>query len=138
MSPWELTRLDGVTLKKEPCLFGADIMDEIIEVIAYSGYRGEEVPRVFLLHDKRVEVSDTLDTWVEENFASKVRKRYFKVKGNDGDIHQIYYNEKALAWFYVKKRKGKNIRNLIALRVISRYHFSLHHSCTSLPFLQRV
>jgi hypothetical protein len=81
------------------------MMDEIIEVIAYSGYRGEEVPRVFLLHEKRVEAVEILDTWIEEDFASKVRKRYFKVKGNDGDTHQIYYNEKTLAWFYVQKKK---------------------------------
>ena len=80
------------------------MMDEIIKVIAYSGYRGEEIPRVFLLQEKRVEVVEILDTWIGEDFASKVRKRYFKVKGNDGDTHQIYYNEKTLAWFYVQKK----------------------------------
>ena len=80
-------------------------MDEIIEVITYSGYRIEEAPRGFLLREKRVEVVEILDTWIEEDFASKVRKRYFKVKGNDGDTHQLYYNEKTLAWFYVQKKK---------------------------------
>jgi hypothetical protein len=81
------------------------MMDKIIEVIAYSGYRGEEVPRVFILHEKRVEAVEILDTWIGEDFASKGRKRYFKVKGNDGYTHQIYYNEKTLAWFYVQKKK---------------------------------
>ena len=81
------------------------MMDEIIEVITYSGYRGEEVPREFLLHEKRVEASEILDMWIEEDFVSKVRKRYFKVKGNDGDTHQIYCNEKSLTWFYVQKKK---------------------------------
>ncbi|HUI67532.1 MAG TPA: hypothetical protein VL087_04940 [Nitrospirota bacterium] len=81
------------------------MMDEIIEVITYSGYRGEEVPRAFRLHEKRVELVEMLDTWIEEDFASKVRKRYFKGRGNDGDTHQIYYNEKSLAWFYVQKKQ---------------------------------
>ncbi len=80
-------------------------MDEIIEVITYSGYRGEEVPREFLLHEKRVETAEILDMWITEDFASKVRRRHFKVKGNDGDTYQIYYNEKFLAWFYVQKKK---------------------------------
>jgi hypothetical protein len=81
------------------------MIDEIIEVIAYSGYRGEEVPRVFRLHEKRVEVVEIQDTWIGEDCSSKVRKRYFKVKGNDGETHQIYYNEMTLAWFYMQKKK---------------------------------
>lgn len=81
------------------------MIDEIIEVITYSGYRGEEVPRGYSLHEKRVDVVEILDTWIEEDFANKVRKRFFKVKGKDGDTHQIYYNEKTLAWFYVQKKK---------------------------------
>jgi hypothetical protein len=80
------------------------MVDEILEVITYSGYRGEEVPRGFSLHEKRVEVVEILDTWIEEDFANKVRKRFFKVKGKDRDTHQIYYDEKALAWFYVQKK----------------------------------
>ncbi len=81
------------------------MMDEKLEVITYSGYRGEQVPRGFLLHEKRVEVMEVLDMWIEEDFTSKVRKRFFKVKGNDGDTHQIYYDEKTLTWFYVQKKK---------------------------------
>jgi hypothetical protein len=81
------------------------MMDEMLEVITYSGYRREEAPRGFLLHEKRVEVVEILDMWIEEDFSSKVRKRFFKLKGNDGDTHQIYYNEKILAWFYVQKNK---------------------------------
>jgi len=32
-----------------------------IEVIAYSGYRGEETPRAFTLQDKRIEVVEILE-----------------------------------------------------------------------------
>lgn len=81
------------------------MIDEILEVVTYSGYRGEEVPREFSLHEKRVEVVEILNTWIEEDFANKVRKRFFKVKGKDRDTHQIYYNEKTLTWFYVQKKE---------------------------------
>ena len=81
------------------------MVDEMVEVITYSGYRGEEVPRRFFLREKRVEIVEVLETWIEEDFASKERKRLFKAKGDDGNTHQIYYNEKTLAWFYVKKEK---------------------------------
>ena len=80
-------------------------MDEILEVITYSGYRLVEVPRGFLLHEKRVEVMEILDMWIDEDFSSKVRKRFFRVQGNDGETHQIYYSDKTSAWFYVQKNK---------------------------------
>ena len=80
------------------------MLDEIIEVVTYSGYRGDEVPRLFFLNEKRIEIVEILNTWIEEDFASKVRKRFFKVKGNDGNTHQIYYNEKTFEWIYVQKK----------------------------------
>jgi hypothetical protein len=80
------------------------MLDEIVEVVTYSGYRGDEVPRRFFLHETRIEIVEILDTWIEEDFASKARKRFFKAKGNDGNIHQIYYNEKTLEWIYVQKK----------------------------------
>ena len=81
------------------------MLEETIEVVTYSGYRGDEVPRLFFLHEKRIEIVEILDTLIEEDFASKVRKRFFKVKGNDGNTHQIYYNEKTLEWIYVQKKE---------------------------------
>jgi len=81
------------------------MLDEIIEVVTYSGYRGDEVPRQFFLHKKRIEIVEIRDRWIEEDFASKVRKRFFKVKGNDGNTHRIYYNEKTLEWIYAQKKE---------------------------------
>jgi len=81
------------------------MMDEILEVIAYSGYRGEEVPRTFSLNKGRIEVIKVTNAWIEEDPGNRVRKRFFTVKGNDGHAHQIYYNEQASAWFYVQKKK---------------------------------
>jgi hypothetical protein len=34
--------------------------EEKIEVIAYSGYRGEETPRAILLHGKRISEANIL------------------------------------------------------------------------------
>jgi len=76
-------------------------VEEKIEVIAYSGYRGEETPRTILLHGKRIEVTEILKQWDEERFEERERKRFFKVKGSDGSVHKIYYDEKMMGWFHV-------------------------------------
>jgi hypothetical protein len=74
--------------------------DQRIEVIAYSGYRGEEIPRVMILHNEKIEVAEILNMWIEEGLKDKARKRFFKVKGSDGKTHKIYYQEKEREWFY--------------------------------------
>ena len=75
--------------------------DQGIEVIAYSGYRGEEIPREMILHNERIEVAEILSSWMEEGFKDRVRKRFFKIKGSDGNLHKIYYDEKVMEWFYI-------------------------------------
>jgi hypothetical protein len=76
-----------------------------INVIAYSGYRGEERPRIFTLHDEEIEIVEILSMWVEEDVNNKTRKRFFKVKGNDGYKYDIYYDEKIKEWFLAVKNK---------------------------------
>jgi hypothetical protein len=73
---------------------------EQIDVIAYSGRRGDERPSTFILRGLRIDVAEILDHWVEEGIKDRVRKRYFKVKGSDGNTHRIYYDETVLEWFY--------------------------------------
>jgi len=81
--------------------------DQRIEVIAYSGYRGEEIPRAMILHNEKIEVVEILSSWMEEGFKDRARKRFFKVKGSDGNLYKIYYNEKVMEWFcIVCKREG--------------------------------
>jgi hypothetical protein len=77
--------------------------EERIEVIAYSGYRGEETPRVIILYDKKIDVVEILNMWIEESFEGRVRKRYYQVKGSDGFLYRIYYHEKAMVWFHIIK-----------------------------------
>ena len=74
-------------------------MSRKIDVIAYSGYRGEESPRAFYLGDERIDIVAVERTWIEENREDKVRRRYFRVKGSDSYIHTIYYEDHADQWF---------------------------------------
>jgi hypothetical protein len=73
---------------------------EKIEVIAYSGYRGEETPRIILHQGERIEVIEILDQWIEERSENRERKRFFKIKGSDGAFRKIYHDEKLMEWFH--------------------------------------
>ena len=73
--------------------------EEKVKVIAYSGYRGEEAPREITLNDKKIEVVKILSRWIEEGSENGTTKRFFRVKGSDGSIHEIYYDEKKMEWF---------------------------------------
>jgi len=74
--------------------------EEKIRVLAYSGYRGEETPRAFMLDDRRTEVVEIQESWTEEGIRDRSTKRFFKVKGSDGAIHKIFYDEKTAEWYY--------------------------------------
>jgi hypothetical protein len=79
------------------------MFEEKIEVIAYSGFRGEETPRTILFHGERIEVMGVLRHWIEEESDDRARKRFYQIKGSDGVLHRIYYDEKAMEWFYIHK-----------------------------------
>ncbi len=74
--------------------------NERIDVIAYAGRKGEERPFIFILRGFRIDVVEILDSWVEEGLDDRVQKRYFRIKGSDGNIHRIYYDEDILEWYY--------------------------------------
>jgi len=73
--------------------------EEKIEVIAYSGYRGEETPRIIFLHSQKIEVIEILKRWIEETSDDRTTKRFYQIKGNDGVVRRIYYNERTMEWF---------------------------------------
>ena len=73
--------------------------EEKIRVIAYSGHKGEEIPRAFVLGGKRIEVVEIQESWIEEGIGDRTTRRFFKVKGSDGRIHKIFYDEKAAEWY---------------------------------------
>jgi hypothetical protein len=71
-----------------------------IEVSACSGYRGEESPRAFILNGKRIEVRKVLEQWVEEDAATRVRRRCFRVKGDDFRTHILHCMESDGVWLH--------------------------------------
>lgn len=73
---------------------------ERIDVISYAGRKGDERPVTFILRGLRIDVAAIVDTWIEENYADRARKRYFRVRGSDGGTHRIYFDEQVLEWFY--------------------------------------
>lgn len=77
------------------------MFEEKIEVIAYSGYRGEETPRTMIFREKKIEIKDILNRWIEEGAGDREKRRFFQVKGKDGCEYKIYYSEGSMEWFYV-------------------------------------
>ena len=75
--------------------------EQKIKVVAYSGYRGEEMPKTILLHGTRIEVVEILNQWIEERLEDRTTKRFYQIKGDDGVLYRIYYDEKAMEWFCV-------------------------------------
>lgn len=73
---------------------------EQIDVLSYAGRKGNERPTTFILRGLRIDVAEILDHWIEEGFQDRVRKRYFRVKGSDGNTHRLYFDESVLEWFY--------------------------------------
>ena len=64
----------------------------MLRVECYAGHRGEETPRALAIGDRRVEVVEVLDRWLAPDH------RYFKLKGDDGDVYIVRYSETAAQW----------------------------------------
>jgi hypothetical protein len=69
-----------------------------ISVVAYSGYRGEECPRSFILDGETIDVTEILRMWVEEGVEDRTRIRFFNVSGSDGHTHILFHDEKLMQW----------------------------------------
>jgi hypothetical protein len=74
---------------------------EAIQVLSYSGYRGEESPRAFLLKGERIEVVGVRSMWTMEDPERK-RRRYFKLDGSNGAAYTLFYDEECGEWFLEK------------------------------------
>ena len=77
------------------------MLSERIEVISYSGRKGEERPVTFILRGLRIDVVELLDQWIEEGAGDRVRRRCFRVRGSDRNSHRICYDEGVQEWHYV-------------------------------------
>ncbi len=57
------------------------------------------MPRSFVFRNERIEVTQILDMWIEAGLEARSRRRFFKLKGSDGYIYKVYYDEAGLEWF---------------------------------------
>lgn len=58
----------------------------IIRVECYAGHRGEEAPRRFFLGERKIEVMEIVDRWLDP------AHRYFKVRGDDGGVYILRHD----------------------------------------------
>ena len=63
-----------------------------VHVETHSGYGGVEVPRRFRLDGREIEATETLDQW------SGCNDRYFKVRGADGSLYILRFDELQAEW----------------------------------------
>ena len=63
-----------------------------IRVECYAGHRGEETPRRFWADERPIDVVEVLDRWLGPDH------RYFKVRGDDGDIYVLRHDGAADRW----------------------------------------
>jgi hypothetical protein len=76
------------------------VRDEPVRVEAHAGHRGAERPLAFFLDEKRIEVAEIIRTWIEEEKESRERRRFFQVRGDDGNNRLLYYHETLKVWFH--------------------------------------
>lgn len=63
-----------------------------LRVECYSGYRGEQTPRCFYLHDRCFQVDELLDCWLGPGH------RYFKVSARDGSTYILRHDTNRDYW----------------------------------------
>jgi hypothetical protein len=68
-----------------------------INVSDYSGGRCAERPSQLLLDDRIIDV-EVIYLWIEEDFASKRRKRFFRLRDTEDKEYEVYYDEATSVW----------------------------------------
>ncbi len=63
-----------------------------IEVKCYSGYRGEETPRLIFINKREISVIKILDMWLAPDH------RYFRCLGSDDGVYILRYDENNCTW----------------------------------------
>jgi hypothetical protein len=63
-----------------------------VHVETHSDHGGVEVPRRFRLDGREIEAVETLDQWSGRN------DRYFKVRGGDGSLYILRFDELRAEW----------------------------------------
>jgi hypothetical protein len=70
----------------------------VFHVECYAGHRGDEKPRMLLLDERKIFVEEILDTWLGPDH------RYFKLKGDDGEVYIVRQDTTSGTWELTPKR----------------------------------
>jgi hypothetical protein len=84
-----------------------------IEVEMHNGYGDLEVPRRLRLDGREVRVSDNLDQWHGDDH------RYFKLKGDDGNLYILRLDESELEWELIMFQ-ARNLEEALAESLSNR------------------
>jgi hypothetical protein len=76
------------------------MVSEILHVECYAGHRGGEAPRALVIGGRRVIVLEILDRWLASSH------RYFKIRGDDGDVYIVRHDEESDAWELTMFQRG--------------------------------
>ena len=71
-----------------------------ITVLCHAGYRGEETPRCFFLHDRQIDVVEVIDCWLAPDH------RYFKLRGSDRGVYIIRNDVVSHLWELTMYTRG--------------------------------
>ena len=72
-----------------------------MEVKWYSGYKGEEKPRAFIVNGKEYQINKVLHEELMENSLTQRRKRIFLVETKEG-IYKLMYD--GSDWLIIKEK----------------------------------
>ncbi len=63
-----------------------------IRVECHAGYRAEETPRRFFIGQRKIEVLEIIDRWLDPVHS------YYKLRGDDGGIYILRYDREPDVW----------------------------------------
>lgn len=72
----------------------------VLQVECYAGHRGDEKPRMLLIDERKIFVEEVLDSWHGPDH------RYFKLKGDDGEVYIIRQDTTSGTWELTPKRSA--------------------------------
>jgi hypothetical protein len=70
----------------------------VLQVECYAGHKGDEKPRMLLIDERKIFVEEVLDSWLGPDH------RYFKLKGDDGEVYIIRQDTTSGTWELTPKR----------------------------------
>ena len=72
-----------------------------LRVECYAGQRAEESPRRFFIGQREIVVSEIIDRWLDPKHS------YFKLRGDDGGIYILRYDQATDTWEMTLYDSGK-------------------------------